>query len=63
VAAAALYDAIGEVAVRRLFEAFRIDGGTDRDSQAFDEAIDDDTLAARLSAAVDPMLGTFSLAF
>jgi hypothetical protein len=63
VAAPALYDAIGEVAVRRLFEAFRIDGGTDRDPQAFDEAIDDDTLAARLSAAVDPMLGTFSLAF
>lgn len=63
VAAAELYDGIGEVAVRRLFDGFRIDGGTDRDSQAFDESIDDTTLAARLSAAVDPMLGTFSLAF
>jgi hypothetical protein len=63
VAAAELYDGIGQVAVRRLFDAFRVDGGTDRDSQAFDESVDDATLAARLSAAVDPMLGVFSLAF
>ena len=63
VAAAELYDGIGEVTVRRLFDAFRVAGGTNRDSQAFDESIDDATLAARLSAAVDPMLGTFSLAF
>ena len=63
VAAAELYDGIGEVAVRRLFDAFRVAGGTNRDFQAFDESIDDATLAARLSAAVDPMLGTFSLAF
>jgi hypothetical protein len=63
VAAAELFDSVGEVAVRRLFDAFRVDGGTDRDSQAFDESIDDVTLAARLSAAVDPKLGAFSLAF
>jgi hypothetical protein len=63
VAAAELFDSIGEVAVRRLFDAFRIDGGTDRDSQEFDESIDDATLAARLSAAVDPKLGAFSLTF
>jgi len=63
VAAAALYDRIGEVAVRKLFDAFRIEGGTDRDSEQFDESIDDATLAARLSAAVDPTLGDFSLAF
>jgi hypothetical protein len=49
--------------VRRLFDAFRIDGGTDRDSQGFDESVDDATLAGRLSAAVDPILGIFSLAF
>lgn len=54
---------MGEVAVRRLFDAFRVDGSTDRDSQAFDESIDDATLAARLSAAVDPKLSAFSLAF
>lgn len=63
VAAAEQFDAIGEVAVRRLFDAFRVDSGTDRDSQSFDESIDDATLAARLSAAVDPKLGAFSLAF
>jgi hypothetical protein len=63
VAAAELFDSVGEVAVQRLFDAFRVDGGTDRDSQAFDESIDDATLAARLSAAVDPNLGAFSLAF
>jgi hypothetical protein len=63
VAAAELYDGIGQVAVRRLFDAFRVDGGTDRDSQGFDESVDDATLAARLSAAVDPKLGAFSLAF
>jgi hypothetical protein len=63
VAAAELYDIIGHVAVQRLFDAFRIHGGTDRDSQAFDESIDDATLAARLSAAVDPTLGDFSLTF
>ena len=63
VAAAELFDSVGEVAGRRLFDAFRVDGGTDRDSQAFDESINDATLAARLSAAVDPKLGAFSLAF
>lgn len=63
VAAAELFDSLGEAAVRRLFDAFRIDGGTDRDSQGFDESIDDETLAERLSAAVDPKLGAFSLAF
>jgi hypothetical protein len=63
VAAAELFESIGEVAVRRLFDAFRIDGGTDRDSQEFDESIDDATLAARLSAAVEPKLGSWSLAF
>jgi hypothetical protein len=63
VAAAELFESIGEVAVRRLFDAFRIDGGTDRDPQAFDDSIDDAALAARLSAAVDPELGAFSLAF
>jgi hypothetical protein len=63
VAAAELVDSVGEVAVRRLFDAFRSDGGTDRDSQGFDESIDDATIAARLSAAVDPTLGAFSLAF
>lgn len=62
-AAAELYDGIGQVAVRRLFDAFRVEGGTDRDSQAFHESIDDATLAARLSAAVDPKLGAFSLVF
>jgi hypothetical protein len=62
-AAAELFDSLGESAVRRLFDAFRIEGGTDRDSQGFDESIDDATLAARLSAAVDPKLGAFSLAF
>jgi hypothetical protein len=45
------------------FDAFRIEGGTDRDFQSFDESIDDETLAARLSADVDPTLGAFSLAF
>jgi hypothetical protein len=63
VAAADLFDSVGEVAVRRLFDAFRVDGGTDRDPQEFDESIDDETLAAQLSAAVDPKLGAFSLAF
>jgi hypothetical protein len=63
VAAAELYDAIGEIAVRRLFDAFRVDDGTDRDSQGFDESIDDRTLAGRLSAAVGPQLGAFSLVF
>jgi hypothetical protein len=63
VAAAELFDRLGEAAVRRLFDAFRIDSGTDRDSQGFDESIDDATLAARLSAAVDPQLGAFSLTF
>ena len=63
VAAAELFDSLSEAAVRRLFDAFRIDGGTDRDSQGFDESIDDAMLAARLSAAVDPKLGAFSLAF
>jgi hypothetical protein len=63
VAAAELFDGIGEVAVRRLFDAFRIEGGTDRDPQEFDESIDDAALAARLSAAVDPKLAAFSLAF
>ncbi len=63
VAAEELIESLGEVAVRRLFDAFRIDDGTDRDSQGFDESIDDSTLAARLSAAVDPKLGAFSLAF
>jgi hypothetical protein len=63
VAAAELFDSLGEAAVRRLFDAFRIEGGTDRDSQGFDESIDDATLAARLSEAVDPKLGAFSLAF
>jgi hypothetical protein len=63
VAAEELVDSVGEVAARRLFDAFRIDGGTDRDSQGFDESVDDATLAARLSAAVDPKLGDFSLAF
>jgi hypothetical protein len=62
-AAAELFDSGGEAAVRRLFDAFRVDGGTDRDSQGFDESIDDATLAARLSAAVDPKLGAFSRAF
>ena len=63
VAAAELFDTLGEVAVRRLFDAFRIEGGTERDFQGFDESIDDVTLAARLSSAVDPKLGAFSLAF
>ena len=63
VAAAELYESLGEAAVRRLFDAFRVDGGTDRDFQGFDESIDDGTLAARLSAAVHPSLGAFSLAF
>ena len=63
VAAAELYDRIGEIAVRRLFDAFRVDGGTDRDSQAFDESVDDATLARRLSTDVDTTLGAFSLAF
>ena len=63
VAAAELYGSLGEAAVRRLFDAFRIDGGTDRDFQGFDESIDDETLAARLSATVHPSLGAFSLAF
>ena len=63
VAAAELYDGVGEVAVRRLFDAFRVDGGTDRDSQGFDESVDDAALAARLTAEVDPRLGDFSLAF
>jgi hypothetical protein len=63
VAAAELYESLGETAVRRLFDAFRIDGRTDREFQGFDESIDDPTLAARLSAAVDPSLGAFSLAF
>jgi hypothetical protein len=62
-AASELFDSGGETTVRRLFDAFRIDGGTDRDSQGFDESIDDATLAVRLSAAVDPKLGVFSLAF
>ena len=62
-AAAELYDGIGQIAVRRLFDAFRVDGGTDRDSQAFDESVDDTTLAAHLSEDVHPTLGTFSLAF
>jgi hypothetical protein len=63
VAAAELFDSLSEVAVQRLFDAFRIDGGTDRDFQTFDESIDDASLAARLSAAVDPKLGAFSLGF
>ena len=63
VAAEELVNSVGEVAVRRLFDAFRVEGGTDRDSQGFDESIDDATLAARLSAAVDPELGAFSLSF
>jgi hypothetical protein len=63
VAAAELFEGGGEPVVRRLFDAFRIEGGTDRDSQGFDESIDDATLAERLSAAVDPKLGAFSLAF
>jgi hypothetical protein len=63
VVAEELVDCMGEAVVRRLFDAFRIDGGTDRDSQGFDESIDDATLASRLSAAVDPKLGAFSLAF
>lgn len=63
VAAAELFDNLGEAAVRRLFDAFRVDGGTDREFQGFDESIDDATLAARLSAAVHPNLGAFSLAF
>jgi hypothetical protein len=63
VAAEELVESVGEIVVRRLFDAFRIEGGTDRESQGFDESIDDATLAARLSAAVDPKLGAFSLAF
>jgi hypothetical protein len=54
---------VGEVVVWRLFDAFRVEGGTDRESQGFDESIDDATLAARLSTAVDPKLGAFSLAY
>ena len=46
--AAALYDRAGSAAVRRLFEAFRLD---------------DATLARKLDAEVDPGLAAFSLAF
>jgi len=63
VAAAELFDALGAVAVQRLFDAFRIEGGTEADFMSFDESIDDASLAAHLSAAVDPKLGAFSLAF
>jgi hypothetical protein len=63
VAAAGLFDAIGEDAVRRLFDAFRVEAGDSRESQGFDASVDDASLAARLSAAVDPRLGEFSLAF
>ena len=63
VAAAELYDDVGELAVRRLFDAFRVAGGTDRDFEGFDESVDDAALAARLYAEVDPRLGAFSLAF
>lgn len=63
VAAEELVESVGEVVIRRLFDAFRIEGGTDRESQGFDGSIDDGTLAARLSAVIDPKLGEFSLAF
>lgn len=46
--AAALYDRTGSAAVRRLFEAFRLD---------------DAALARKLEAEVDPGLAAFSLAF
>jgi hypothetical protein len=48
VEAGALYDRAGSGAVRRLFEAFRLD---------------DDALAAHLAADVDPGLADFSLRF
>ena len=41
VAAAALYDGLGVLGVR-LFDAFSVAGGTDRDSQAFDVLVDDE---------------------
>jgi len=63
VTAAELYERVGEIAVRRLFDAFRIGGAADLDSQGFDESIDDTTLAARLSTAVHPSPNAFSLAF
>jgi hypothetical protein len=43
-----LYDRAGSASVRRLFDAFRLD---------------DDALARRLAADVDPGLAEFSLAF
>jgi hypothetical protein len=46
--AAALYDRAGAQAVKRLFEAFRLD---------------DTALARRLEGSVDPGLAAFSLAF
>jgi hypothetical protein len=63
VIAAELFDASGEGAVRQLFDAFRVEPGTERDPQAFDESVDDEVLAARLSATVDSKLGAFSLSF
>lgn len=45
---AMLYDRAGASAVRRLFDAFRLDGAA---------------LAARLAADVDPGLAEFSLRF
>jgi hypothetical protein len=64
-AAADLYRTAGEVSVRRLFDAFRLEDGASAVSlgEAHDPSVDDQTLAARLSEAVDPELGAFSLAF
>ena len=64
VAAADLYRSAGEIATRRLFDAFRITPGAL--STPLDEAgsgISDEELAARLAEAVDPRLGAFSLDF
>jgi hypothetical protein len=63
VAAAELFEVLGEDALRRLFDAFRVDAEPVRDSQAYEPSIDDTALAARLSTTVDPMLGAFSLTF
>ena len=67
VEAAELYAAGGEEAVRRLFEAFRVGPGhvpsDDAELDALRKSIDDEALAARLSDAVHPQLGAFSLAF
>jgi len=51
--------------VRRLFDVYRLeDGAPALDlAESHDLSIDDETVAARLSEAVDPGLGAFSLAF